>query len=221
MGVIANLALLGNLETSVTAVRRGLLRRVRAAASSRTSCCRSSRRDRSERSSRARGFLHDVCEPYLRLFRRFIPPLGPLDLSPMVGIFILLLGGRSFKPSSDAFCSEKGVGVMSLTPMSLTPVEVRHLELRRGLFGYRRAGVRRAMDDIADSFESVWRERAELAERLERARDRARPPRRDRGAAPVDPRVGRARRAGPQGAGAPRGRHHRHRGERRVAPHRP
>jgi cell division initiation protein len=56
---------------------------------------------------------------------------------------------------------------MSLTSMSLTPVEVRHLELRRGLFGYRRAGVRRAMDDIADSFESVWRERADLAERLE------------------------------------------------------
>jgi cell division initiation protein len=56
---------------------------------------------------------------------------------------------------------------MSLTSMSLTPVEVRHLELRRGLFGYRRAGVRRAMDDIADSFESVWRERADLSERLE------------------------------------------------------
>jgi cell division initiation protein len=56
---------------------------------------------------------------------------------------------------------------MSLTSMSLTPVEVRHLELRRGLFGYRRAGVRHAMDDIADSFESVWRERADMAERIE------------------------------------------------------
>lgn len=51
--------------------------------------------------------------------------------------------------------------------MSLTPVEVRHLELKGGLFGYRRAGVRKAMDDIADSFESVWRERADMAERLE------------------------------------------------------
>jgi len=56
---------------------------------------------------------------------------------------------------------------MSLTSMSLTPVEVRHLELRRGLFGYRRAGVRHAMDDIADSFESVWRERADMADRIE------------------------------------------------------
>lgn len=51
--------------------------------------------------------------------------------------------------------------------MSLTPVEVRHLELRRGLFGYRRSTVRRAMDDIADSFEAVWRERSDLAERVE------------------------------------------------------
>ncbi|MFN8222627.1 MAG: DivIVA domain-containing protein [Gaiellales bacterium] len=56
---------------------------------------------------------------------------------------------------------------MTITPMSLTPVEVRHLELRRGLFGYRRAGVRHAMDDIADSFELVWRERADMSERIE------------------------------------------------------
>jgi YggT family protein len=34
-------------------------------------------------------FLYDVCEPYLRLFRRFIPPLGPLDLSPLVGVLVL------------------------------------------------------------------------------------------------------------------------------------
>ncbi len=51
--------------------------------------------------------------------------------------------------------------------MSFTPVEVRHLELRRGLFGYKRAGVRKAMEDVADSFESVWRERGDLAERIE------------------------------------------------------
>lgn len=51
--------------------------------------------------------------------------------------------------------------------MSFTPVEVRHLELRRGLFGYKRVGVRKAMEDVADSFESVWRERGDLAERVE------------------------------------------------------
>ena len=29
--------------------------------------------------NRIQRFLYDVCDPYLRLFRRFIPPLGPLD----------------------------------------------------------------------------------------------------------------------------------------------
>jgi YggT family protein len=35
------------------------------------------------------GFLRDVSEPYLRLFRRFIPPLGMFDFSPIVAIFVL------------------------------------------------------------------------------------------------------------------------------------
>ena len=34
-------------------------------------------------------FLHDVCEPYLRLFRRVLPPLGPVDVSPIVAVFAL------------------------------------------------------------------------------------------------------------------------------------
>ena len=34
-------------------------------------------------------FLYDICEPYLRLFRRILPPLGPLDLSPIVAVFAL------------------------------------------------------------------------------------------------------------------------------------
>lgn len=41
------------------------------------------------------GFVGDVTDPYLNLFRRFIPPvrLGPaaLDLSPIVGIFVLII----------------------------------------------------------------------------------------------------------------------------------
>ncbi len=40
---------------------------------------------------RVQDFLRDVCEPYLRLFRRVLPPLGPLDLSPVVAIFVLFL----------------------------------------------------------------------------------------------------------------------------------
>ena len=39
------------------------------------------------------GFLRDVSEPYLGIFRRFIPPLGPLDLSPIVGLFVLQIVG--------------------------------------------------------------------------------------------------------------------------------
>jgi YggT family protein len=39
------------------------------------------------------GFLRDVCEPYLLIFRRFIPPLGPLDISPIVAILLLQFGG--------------------------------------------------------------------------------------------------------------------------------
>jgi YggT family protein len=35
------------------------------------------------------NFLRDVCEPYLRLFRRFIPPVGMFDFSPMIGIIVL------------------------------------------------------------------------------------------------------------------------------------
>jgi YggT family protein len=38
-------------------------------------------------------FLRDVSEPYLSIFRRFIPPLGPLDLSPMVATIVLWLVG--------------------------------------------------------------------------------------------------------------------------------
>lgn len=39
-------------------------------------------------------FLHEVCDPYLGRWRRILPSLGPLDLSPLVGIVaLLLLGG--------------------------------------------------------------------------------------------------------------------------------
>jgi cell division initiation protein len=51
--------------------------------------------------------------------------------------------------------------------MPLTPVEIRHLPLKRGLFGYRRSAVHAVMDDIAESFEGVWRDRSQLAERVE------------------------------------------------------
>jgi YggT family protein len=34
-------------------------------------------------------FLRDVCEPFLRIFRRVLPRFGPLDLSPIVAILVL------------------------------------------------------------------------------------------------------------------------------------
>jgi YggT family protein len=39
---------------------------------------------------RISDFLRDVCEPYMRIFRRILPPLGPLDLSPVVAIIALI-----------------------------------------------------------------------------------------------------------------------------------
>ena len=34
-------------------------------------------------------FLRDVSEPYLRIFRRFIPTIGMFDFSPMIAIIVL------------------------------------------------------------------------------------------------------------------------------------
>lgn len=34
-------------------------------------------------------FLRDVSEPYLRVFRRFLPNIGMFDISPIVGLFVL------------------------------------------------------------------------------------------------------------------------------------
>ena len=45
-------------------------------------------------SSAVLGFLRDVCEPYLGLFRRFIPPIGPVDISPIVAILVLQIVGQ-------------------------------------------------------------------------------------------------------------------------------
>jgi YggT family protein len=41
--------------------------------------------------SRIQRFLYDVCEPYLRLFRRILPNVGPLDLSPFVASIVLVV----------------------------------------------------------------------------------------------------------------------------------
>jgi cell division initiation protein len=53
-----------------------------------------------------------------------------------------------------------------------TPVEIRHLRPQRAVLGgYKRAAIDDALLQIADSFEEVWRERVDLADRLEQLED--------------------------------------------------
>jgi cell division initiation protein len=51
--------------------------------------------------------------------------------------------------------------------MGLTPVEIHHVPLRRGVWGYRRDAVDRLLEEVADSYEEVWRGRAELTDKVE------------------------------------------------------
>src|SRR5436190_13565910 len=52
--------------------------------------------------------------------------------------------------------------------MALTPVEIRHIKPTRAFFrGYRRVPIDDLLDEIAISFEDVWRERADLADKVE------------------------------------------------------
>jgi YggT family protein len=54
---------------------------------------------------RIRRFLDDTVEPYVRVFRRFVPSMGMLDLSPMIAVIALFAVDRvaisvleSFRP---------------------------------------------------------------------------------------------------------------------------
>ncbi len=52
--------------------------------------------------------------------------------------------------------------------MALTPVEIRHVKLKKTrLGGYGRECVDELLDEVITSFGDVWRERADLADRLE------------------------------------------------------
>ena len=51
--------------------------------------------------------------------------------------------------------------------MTITPVELHHVQFRRGLRGYSREAVDKMIEEIADSFEEVWRQRADYADRIE------------------------------------------------------
>ena len=51
--------------------------------------------------------------------------------------------------------------------MGYTPVELRHVKVGRSLLGYDRGKVEELLDEVADSFEAVWRDRGELADQVE------------------------------------------------------
>jgi len=52
--------------------------------------------------------------------------------------------------------------------LTLTPVEIKHLKPGKSLVGgYSRAGIDALLDEVAASFEDVWRERADLADKVE------------------------------------------------------
>ena len=52
---------------------------------------------------RFRTFLHDTVEPYIGLFRRILPPMGGIDLSPMVALFALFIIQRIVVTILDGF----------------------------------------------------------------------------------------------------------------------
>ena len=51
--------------------------------------------------------------------------------------------------------------------MALTPVEIRHLTPGAALLGYKRGQTDKLLAEIATSFEDVWRERADLADKVD------------------------------------------------------
>ena len=51
--------------------------------------------------------------------------------------------------------------------MALTPVEIRHIRLHKALFGYQTKQTDDLLADIVNSFEDVWRDRADLADKIE------------------------------------------------------
>jgi cell division initiation protein len=51
--------------------------------------------------------------------------------------------------------------------VALTPVEIKHIRPERSFFGYKRSFVDQVLEDVSASFEDVWRDRADLADKVE------------------------------------------------------
>jgi cell division initiation protein len=52
--------------------------------------------------------------------------------------------------------------------VTLTPVEIKHVKLGLRPFGYSRSATDRLLEEVAASFEDVWRDRADLRDEIER-----------------------------------------------------
>ena len=51
--------------------------------------------------------------------------------------------------------------------MAIAPVEIRHVQLKGSIFGgYRKKRVNEFLEEVADSFEEVWREREDLRDKV-------------------------------------------------------
>ena len=53
--------------------------------------------------NRIRTFLDETAGPFVGVFRRFVPPIGMLDLSPLVALIVLQIGRGSSRASLDGF----------------------------------------------------------------------------------------------------------------------
>ena len=51
--------------------------------------------------------------------------------------------------------------------MGLSPVEIKHIRIERALFGYKRTFVDATLEEIAASYEDVWRDRADLSDKVD------------------------------------------------------
>jgi YggT family protein len=53
--------------------------------------------------NRIRTFLDETASPFVGVFRRFLPNLGPLDLSPLAALIVLQIGARILQSIFDSF----------------------------------------------------------------------------------------------------------------------
>jgi YggT family protein len=53
--------------------------------------------------NRIRTFLDETASPFVGVFRRFVPRIGMLDLSPLVALIVLQVGARIIASILDGF----------------------------------------------------------------------------------------------------------------------